>query len=117
MRAHMLVAAGFAATLAACNAARSPQAVAVAPNPATSPAAPAASPGDLRTPEGAGCAGAIARYRSVIDNDLAMGHVNKGVHGQISNEISQAADACANGQDARAQSLLRGSKSRHGYPG
>ena len=62
-------------------------------------------------------AGAAARYRSVIDNDLAMGHVNAGVHAQISNEIAEAASACAAGQDGRAQSLLRASKSRHGYPG
>jgi hypothetical protein len=46
-----------------------------------------------------------------------MGHVNQSVHAQISNEIAEAASACAAGQDGRAQSLLRASKSRHGYPG
>jgi hypothetical protein len=46
-----------------------------------------------------------------------MGHVNKSVHAQISNEIGEAASACSNGQDGRAISLLRASKSRHGYPG
>jgi hypothetical protein len=59
----------------------------------------------------------VARYRSVVDNDLAMGHVNTGVHAQISNEIAEAASACSSGQDGRALSLLRASKSRHGYPG
>lgn len=96
------------ATLAGCNA-RAPGAVATsAPAPARSGAA---------APEGPGCAAALARYRSVIENDLSMGHVNRGVYDQIQREIGEAQSACAAGQDGRALSLLQSSKSRHGYPG
>ncbi len=113
MRPIFPVAVGaLAAALAACNAARSPQATAVAAAPS-----PPARTSEAPLPEGSGCAGAVARYRAVIDNDLDMGHVNKSVHAQISNEIAEAASACSSGQDGRALSLLRTSKSRHGYPG
>ncbi|MBM3564228.1 MAG: hypothetical protein FJX48_14075 [Alphaproteobacteria bacterium] len=109
MRARLLLLTGFTAAIGGgCNAARPPQA---AP---PGPAAPMAQP---LPPDGPGCAGAVVRYRSVIDNDLAMGHVNTGVHAQISKEIAEAASACSSGQDGRALSLLRASKSRHGYPG
>jgi hypothetical protein len=111
MRAALFFMAAFAASIGAgCNAARPPQ---VAP---PGPAVPAPTAQAL-PPDGPGCAGAVARYRSVVDNDLAMGHVNTGVHAQISNEIAEAASACSSGQDGRALSLLRASKSRHGYPG
>lgn len=112
MRARLFFLAVFAAAsgFAGCNAARPPQ---VAP---PGPAVPAPMAQAL-PPDGPGCAGAVARYRSVVDNDLAMGHVNTGVHAQISNEIAEAASACSGGQDGRALSLLRASKSRHGYPG
>lgn len=100
-----------ALALAGCNAGRAPQAAAVAPATRT------VTPGDFQLPEGSGCAGAISRYRAVIDNDLAMGHVNRSVADQIQGEISEAASACSAGQDARAVSLVRASKSRHGYPG
>jgi hypothetical protein len=98
-----------AALLAGCNSARAPEA----------PAATARSvtPSDFRLPDGSGCSGAIARYRAVMDNDLAMGHVNRGVYGQIAHEIGEADSACAAGQDARATALVHASKARHGYPG
>lgn len=113
MRAPMVFALLLAAlTCAGCNAARQPQIV--PPGPA---GPPPARMGEALPPDAPGCAGAVARYRSVIDNDLAMGHVNKSVHAQISNEIGEAASACSSGQDGRALSLLRASKSRHGYPG
>ncbi len=108
MRASLVFLAAFTAALSAgCNAARPPQAA--PPGPAV--------PAQALPPDGPGCAGAVARYRSVVDNDLSMGHVNQSVHAQISQEIAEAASACAAGQDGRAQSLLRASKSRHGYPG
>ncbi|MBM3577448.1 MAG: hypothetical protein FJX40_07245 [Alphaproteobacteria bacterium] len=111
MRARLiLLAVLMAAMSAGCNAARQPQAA--PPGPAVPPPTPTAE-----APDGPGCAGAVARYRSVIDNDLAMGHVNKSVHAQISSEIGEAASACSGGQEGRALSLLRASKSRHGYPG
>ncbi|TLG76984.1 hypothetical protein [Methylocystis sp. B8] len=108
MRARLILPAVLMAAMSAgCNAARPPQAA--PPGPAVPPPA--------STAEAPGCAGAVARYRSVVDNDLAMGHVNKSVHAQISSEIGEAASACSGGQEGRALSLLRASKSRHGYPG
>jgi hypothetical protein len=100
-----------AAALAGCNANRQTQPV-VDP---VGPQRPAVS--NMPLPEGSGCAGAVSRYRAVIENDLSMGHVNQSVYNQIQGEISEAASACAAGQDAKAVSLVRASKSRHGYPG
>lgn len=112
MRLSAFLAAGLAAAaLAGCNANRQTQPVIDPPGPArqnvTAP----------QLPEGAACAGAVNRYRSVIENDLSMGHVNQSVYGQIQGEISQAAAACSAGEDGKALSLIRASKSRHGYPG
>lgn len=76
-----------------------------------------AAPSVAQMPEGAGCSGAIARYSAVMDNDHATHHVNQSVYDQIQSEISEAASACSSGQDARAMSLIRASKARHGYPG
>ncbi|MGJ0507841.1 MAG: hypothetical protein ACR652_12110 [Methylocystis sp.] len=102
----------LAAALAGCNAARQTGPVIDPPGP------PRPAPAAQQTlPEGAGCSGAIARYRSVMENDLSMGHVNQSVYSQIQGEISEAAAACSAGQDARAVSLVRASKTRHGYPG
>lgn len=98
--------------LAGCNAARQT-------GPAVDPTGPSqqGATGAAASPEGSGCSAAIARYRAVIDNDLKMGHVNQNVHSQIQGEIANAETACAAGQDSRAVSLVRASKSRHGYPG
>ena len=113
MRARSLLLAACAAAMSAgCNAARQPQLVATGPG-----VPPPARMGEALPPGAPGCAGAVARYRAVIDNDLSMGHVNGSVHAQISNEIAEAASACSSGQDGRALALLRASKSRHGYPG
>lgn len=105
-----LTAALSACLLAACNSS--------APPPPVAPAAASRSvtPPGFRLPEGAGCTGAIARYRAIQDNDLSMGHVNQSVYNQIQSEIADAERACAAGDDAKAQSLVRASKSRHGYP-
>lgn len=103
-----------AAGLAGCNAARTPQ---VASQAAPAAAARGVTPPDFQAPDGSGCSGAVARYRAVMENDLAMGHVNQSVYAQIQSEISDASAACSAGQDGRALSLLRASKSRHGYPG
>jgi hypothetical protein len=105
-----------AVALAGCNAPRQTQPVVDPIGPAARTAAPEAAQLP-QLPEGAGCSGAVSRYRAVIENDLSMGHVNKGVYSQIQTEISEAASACAAGQDAKALSLVRASKSRHGYPG
>ena len=113
-RSHALslTAALSACLLAACNSS--------APPPPPEPVAPASrsvTPPSFKLPEGAGCTGAIARYRAIQENDLSMGHVNQSVYSQIQSEIAGAEQACAAGDDAKAQSLVRASKARHGYPG
>jgi hypothetical protein len=97
-----------ASALAGCNSSSAPPPAPVAQVPAGSAAA--------KLPEGAGCTGAIARYRAIQDNDLSMGHVNQSVYNQIQSEIADAEKACAAGEDAKAQGLVCASKSRHGYP-
>ncbi len=100
------------ALLVGCNAPRQT-------GPAVDPTGPAPQgvTGAAMGSAGSGCAAAIGRYRSVIENDLKMGHVNQSVYSLIQGEIGEADTACAAGQDARAVSLVRASKSRHGYPG
>ena len=39
---------------------------------------------------GTGCSGEISRYRAVMSNDLAMGHVNQSVYNRVDREIAQA---------------------------
>lgn len=70
----------------------------------------------FQMPGGSGCAGVVARYRAVQDNDLAMGHVAKSVYAQIQREIEAAEKVCAAGQDAKATAMIRASEARHGYP-
>jgi hypothetical protein len=86
-------------------------------NQTAPPAANSANvtPSGFRMPEGAGCQGEVARYKAVMDNDLAMGHVNQSVHARVAREIDQAAAACAAGRDAEAQRMIRATKSRYGY--
>ncbi|PPD41388.1 MAG: hypothetical protein CTY15_13590 [Methylocystis sp.] len=111
MRSTLLFALAAAALLAGCNANRQPQPVIDPVGPPRQTVTPSA------LPEGSGCSGAVSRYRAVMENDLSMGHVNRSVYEQIQGEISEAASACSAGQDARAISLVRASKARHGYPG
>jgi len=100
-----------ACLLAACSSSAPP------PEPVTpAPASRSITPPGFKLPEGAGCTGAIARYRAIQDNDLSMGHVNQSVYNQIQSEIGEAERVCAAGEDAKAQSLIRASKARHGYP-
>lgn len=112
MRLSAVLAASLtAAALSGCNAPRQTQ-------PVVDPPAPARQSAALpQLPAGAACSEQVSRYNSVIDNDRAMGHVNPSVYSQIEGEIAEAAAACAAGQDARAASLVRASKARHGYPG
>jgi hypothetical protein len=109
MKTPRLSLAAIALALAACNSAQQQQPAAVASRNVT--------PRDFALPAGAGCAGAIARYRAVIDNDLAMGHVGQGVHATIGSELAAADATCAAGREGEALVLVRASKSRHGYPG
>jgi hypothetical protein len=99
------------AALTGCNS--------VAPTPSAAPPAPASivvTPPGFKLPEGGGCAGEIARYRAIQDNDLAMGSVNQSIYNQIHDEIGAAAKICAEGNDARARAMILSSRQRHGYP-
>jgi hypothetical protein len=102
----------FASAVAGCNSAPPPQ-----PLAQQDPGSRNVTPAGLKLPEGSGCSGSIARYRAIMDNDRAMGHVNQGVYNQIQNEIGDAESACSAGQEARALTLVHASKARHGYPG
>jgi hypothetical protein len=106
--------AGFLLLLAGCNSAAPPSVSAPAPEAAASRSV---TPPDFKLPEGSGCASAVARWRAIQENDRAMGHVNQSVYGQIAGEIAEAERACAAGDDAKAQALVRASRARHGYPG
>jgi hypothetical protein len=100
--------------LAGCNANRAPPVVELAP-PAT-PAYVRVTPPETHGPEGGGCAGDIARFRAIQDNDLATGHVDKGVYAQVQAEVAEADRACKAGDSLRAEGLLRATKAKHGYP-
>lgn len=104
---RLLCLAGFAAfTLAACN-----QTTATS----TAPASTSVTPSGFSMPSGAGCRGEVARYRAVMSNDLAMGHVNQAVYNRVDREIAQAESACAAGRDAEAVRMINATKARHGY--
>ena len=93
--------------LAACNQTTS--------GSASAPASTSVTPAGFRMPGGSGCQGEIARYRAVMSNDLAMGHVNQTVYNRVDREIGQAEAACAAGRDAEAQRMINVTKARHGY--
>ncbi len=66
----------------------------------------------IQTP---GCAGEIARYRTVEQNDYASGNLAKSVHAQVQREIAAAERVCAASEDARATAMVHASETRHGY--
>lgn len=95
--------------LAACNA-PAPQAAAPAPGSVV------VTPQDFHLPAGGSCAGEIARYRAIEDNDLAMGQIAQSVYNQIKAETAAADRECSAGHDAQARGMIVASKQRHGYP-
>jgi hypothetical protein len=112
-----LVLAAVALGLAACNTAGPAPQASSAPPPAAYANLPAGvSPPGFRLPEGAGCSGAIARWKAIQDNDLASGHVGQKVYDTIQGEITQASAACQAGRDGEAVAMVRASRVRHGYP-
>ncbi|MEE1657090.1 hypothetical protein VB618_12850 [Microvirga sp. CF3062] len=74
-----------------------------------------ASTGIMTSSSGTGCNGEVSRYRAVMSNDLAMGHVNQSVYNRVDREIAQAETACAAGRDAEAVRMVNATKARHGY--
>ena len=103
----LIAAAAF--LLAACNSAAPPP-------PVVEPAKAGVTPQSLDGQSGGGCKGKIARYRAVQDNDKAMGHVALKVYAEIQGEIAAAEADCSAGREAQADSLIRASETRHGYP-
>ena len=101
---YVSLTAAMALPLAACNQTSSQG----------EPSANVASAG-FRMPDGGGCGGEVDRYRAVMNNDLAMGHVNKSVYDRVAREIEQAAAACSAGRERDAERMLQATKSRHGY--
>lgn len=99
----------LALALAACN-----QTTPAAPPPGSAPLG--VTPSTFSMPQGEGCAGDVARWKAIQDNDLATGHVTPAVHTQIAAEIARAKAACDAGRDAEARGLVAASRKRHGYP-
>ena len=73
------------------------------------------TPPGFQMPGGSGCAGEIARYRAVQENDHSSGNVAKSVYLQIQREIAAAEQVCSAGADAKASAMIRASQARHGY--
>jgi hypothetical protein len=101
-----LMALAAAALLSACSQTSAPEpaagpAVAVA---AATPAAP-----------GSRCGGDIGRLRSVMENDLAMGHVNRSVYDKVGADLDRAEAACSAGRDGEAARMVAATRARHGY--
>jgi hypothetical protein len=96
----------MALPLAACN-----QTTATSPTPAST----RVTPSSFSVPTGTDCQGEVARYRAVMSNDLAMGHVNQSVYNRVERDIVQAEAACTAGRDAEAVRMINATKARHGY--
>lgn len=95
--------------LAACNTAGPPP----APDPSSAPVG--VTPSTFSMPSGSGCAGEVARFQAVMDNDLATGHTTQGVHGRVSAEIATARATCGAGNEGGAIAQLNATKARFGY--
>lgn len=130
MKLNHIAALAIVATLVAgCNSTPAPNAAAVQPisQPVSQPplqppwqqtgAAPGVTPTNFRLPEGAGCAGDVARWRAIQDNDLNTGHVSRSVYDRIKVDIDSASAACAAGRSGEASAMVRASRVRNGYPG
>lgn len=75
------------------------------------------TPKDFKMPDGEGCAGDVARWKAVQDNDYASGNIGLKIYHQIASEIARADTACRAGRDGEASRLVHDSRRRHGYPG
>ncbi|MGO4572404.1 hypothetical protein [Microvirga sp. 2TAF3] len=73
------------------------------------------TPSSFRMPEGTGCKGEIDRYRAILGNDLAMGHVHRSVYDRAEKEITRASATCAAGRETEAMRMVNATKLRSGY--
>ncbi len=74
------------------------------------------TPKNFQLPTGKGCSGDIARFRAVMDNDLASGHTTDKVHHDIHAELDRISRTCDPAHDSEASAAVRALKSRFGYP-
>jgi hypothetical protein len=63
----------------------------------------------------AGCAGPIAEFQQLIDNDAETGYLNPGVYNRVTTDLGNVKQACAAGREAEARSQLAAVKGRYGY--
>lgn len=102
-----------AVLLAGCNTLET--ATAPAPEPVSGPGTGART-ATLSIPQGSVCGAELAAYKSVMDNDLRTGHVNKSVYDRVIGEIRPAVAACEAGRPSEAIAIMNATKRRHGYP-
>ena len=62
------------------------------------------------------CASAVAGFRSILEQDIQMGRVDKSVYDKATAELGNADAACRAGRDAAAVEAVRATKRRYGYP-
>ena len=108
MRATLWLLSGL--VLAACNSAPP------LPAPAATAAPSGVTPADFKLPEGAGCAGDIARLQAIIDNDQKTGHIGASVHDRMQADLAKARIACDAGRDGEARAMVAATRKRNGYP-
>lgn len=73
-------------------------------------------PAGFKLPDGAGCTGAVNKFRAQMEYDLSTGHTTKSVFDTVNKDIDAAAALCAAGNDGGARSAIAASRKRHGYP-
>jgi hypothetical protein len=114
MRQRLVLAAPLLFALAGCQSGASgPAPTASVPAPSSGPAG--VTPANFSLPTGSGCAGEVARFQAVMDNDLSTGHTTKGVWDEVNAQIAQARATCAAGNDAAAIAQINATKGRFGY--
>lgn len=109
----LLLATALGTGLGACQSAGAPPA---SQEPLAARSAPSGvTPTTFAMPGGSGCAGEVARFQAVMDNDLATGHTTQAVHGRVSAEIASARATCAAGNEGGAVGQINATKARFGY--
>ena len=82
--------------------------------PTTSPDAAATLAADP-TRDPAGCAAEIAKFIEIIDYDVSVGRLDKGVHARAKSDVAQAESVCAAGRQVQARAILIYTKKNYGY--
>lgn len=74
------------------------------------------APANFRLPDQPGCEGDIARFQSIIDNDLATGHTTQKVRDAVTADLARAQSACTAGRGAEASAIVTATRKKFGYP-